>query len=29
MQHKPAYLEKEVEFIKKTIIADNEARRRK
>lgn len=29
MQHKLAYLEQEVEFIKKTIIADNEARRRK
>lgn len=29
IQHKVAYLEQEVEFIKKTIIADNEARRRK
>lgn len=29
MQHKIAYLEQEMEFIKKTIIADNEARRRK
>jgi hypothetical protein len=29
MQHKLAYLEQEMEFIKKTIIADNEARRRK
>jgi len=29
MQHKLAYLEQEMEFIKKNIIADNEARRRK
>jgi hypothetical protein len=29
MQHKLAYLEQEMEFIKKTIIVDNEARRRK
>lgn len=29
MQHKLAYLEQEVEFIKKTIIADNAARQRK
>jgi len=29
MQHKVAYMEQELEFIKKTIRADNEARRRK
>jgi hypothetical protein len=29
LQHKVAYLEQEVEFIKKNIIADNEARRKK
>ena len=29
IQHKLAYLEQEMEFIKKNIIADNEARRRK
>lgn len=29
MQHKIAYLEQEMEFIKKNIIADNEARQRK
>lgn len=29
MQHKLAYLEQEIEFIKKNILADNEARRRK
>jgi len=29
MQHKLAYLEQEMEFIKKNILADNEARRRK
>ena len=29
MQHKLAYLEQEVEFIKKTILADNEGRRKK
>ena len=29
MQHKLAYLEQEMEFIKKTIIADNRERRRK
>jgi hypothetical protein len=29
MQHKVAYLEQELEFIKKTIKADNEARRKR
>lgn len=29
MQHKIAYLEQEMEFIKKNIIADNKARQRK
>lgn len=29
IQHKIAYLEQEMEFIKKNIIAENEARRRK